>query len=114
MSLAQDRVDVACPALDAAGAELRDRDVEDYTENYPGAGWPEQARRALRGLIRAWDSAREQGLPAIPAEDSEPLELEFRRAVTVGLAAVSRVPGPRKYGEAEALPRTARILPRPS
>ena len=51
--------------------------------------------RSLRGLIRAWHAAREQGLPAIPAEDREPLETEFRRAVTVGLAAVSRVPGPK-------------------
>jgi transposase len=51
--------------------------------------------RALRGLIRAWHAAREQGLPAIPDGDRGPLETEFRRAVTVGLAAVSRVPGPR-------------------
>jgi transposase len=71
------------------------RDFADCAETYPGAGWPEQARRALRGLIRAWHAAREQGLPAIPAGDREPLELEFRRAVTVGLAAVSRVPGPK-------------------
>jgi transposase len=71
------------------------RDFADCAETYPGAGWPQQAQRALRGLIRAWHAAREQGLPAIPAGDREPLELEFRRAVTVGLAAVSRVPGPR-------------------
>ena len=71
------------------------RDFQDCAETYPGAGWPEQAQRALRGLIRAWHAAREQGLPAILAEEREPLELDFRRAVTVGLAAVSRVPGPR-------------------
>ena len=71
------------------------RDFEDCAETYPGAGWPEQARRALRGLIHAWHAAREQGLPAIPAEDREPLELEFRRAVAVGLASVPRVPGPK-------------------
>jgi transposase len=71
------------------------RDFEDCAETYPGAGWPEQAQRALRGLIRAWRAARAQELPAIPAEDREPLETEFRRAVTVGLAAVSRVPGPK-------------------
>ena len=34
-------------------------------------------------------------LPAIPAEVREPLELEFRRAVTFGLSAVPRVPGPK-------------------
>jgi transposase len=71
------------------------RDFADCAETYPGAGWPEQAQRALRGLIRAWHAAREQGLPAIPAEIREPLELEFRRAVTVGIAAVPRVPGPK-------------------
>jgi hypothetical protein len=35
------------------------------------------------------------GTSAIPGKAREPLEAEFRRAVTVGLAAVSRVPGPR-------------------
>jgi transposase len=71
------------------------RDYQDCAESSPGAVWPEQAQRALRGLIRAWHAAREQGLPAIPAQDREPLETEFRRAVTVGLAAVSRIPGPK-------------------
>jgi transposase len=71
------------------------RDFADCAETYPGAAWPEQAIRSLRGLIRAWHSAREQGLPAIRAEEREPLETEFRRAVTVGLAAVPRVPGPK-------------------
>ncbi len=71
------------------------RDFADCAETYPGTGWPEQAQRALRGLIRARHAAREQGLPAIPGEIREPLELEFRRAVTVGLARVPRVPGPK-------------------
>jgi transposase len=71
------------------------RDFEDCAETYPGSGWPQQAQRALRGLIRAGHAAREQGLPAVPAEIREPLELEFRRAVTVGLSAVPRVPGPK-------------------
>jgi transposase len=71
------------------------RDFADCAETYSGAGWPEQAQRALRGLIRAWHDAREQGLPAIPAGTREPLELEFRRAVAVGLSAVPRVPGPK-------------------
>ena len=39
--------------------------------------------RPLRGLIHAWHAAREQGLAAIPDEEREPLETEFRRAVTV-------------------------------
>lgn len=71
------------------------RDFEDCAEAYPGSGWPEQAQRALRGLIHAWHQAREQGLPAIPDETRLPLELEFRRAVTVGLAAVPCAPGPK-------------------
>jgi transposase len=71
------------------------RDLQDCAESYPGAGWPEQAQRALRGLIHAWHAARQQGLAAIPGDVRDPLELEFRRAVTVGLAAVPRVPGPK-------------------
>jgi transposase len=71
------------------------RDFQDCAETCPDAAWPEQAMRSLRGLIRAWHAAREQGLPAIPDGDRDPLETEFRRAVTVGLAAVSRVPGPK-------------------
>jgi hypothetical protein len=71
------------------------RDFEDCAEAYPGPGWPQQAQRALRGLIRAWHAAREQGLPAVPDDIRRPLELEFRRAVTFGLSAVPRVPGPR-------------------
>ena len=51
--------------------------------------------RSLRGLIHAWYAARQEGLAAISDGDREPLETEFRRAVTVGLAAVSRVPGPK-------------------
>ena len=71
------------------------RDLQDCAGSYPGADWPEQAVRALRGLVRAWHAAREQGLHAIPSGIREPLETEFRRAVAVGLAAVPRVPGPK-------------------
>jgi transposase len=78
-----------------AGVPSLIRDFEDCAETYAGSGWPQQAQGALRGLIRAWHAAREQGLPAVPAEIREPIELEFRRAVTVGLSAVPRVPGPK-------------------
>ncbi len=71
------------------------RDLQDCAESYPASGWPEQAMRALRALIRAWHAARDHDLPAVPDDVRSPLELEFRRAVTVGLAAVRRVPGPR-------------------
>ena len=45
--------------------------IEDCAESYPGAIWPVQAQRALRGLIHAWHAAREQGLDAIPADVRE-------------------------------------------
>ena len=71
------------------------RDYQDCAETYPGAVWPAQAQRALRGLIRAWHAAREQGLAAIPADVAGPLAHEFRHAVLAGLASVPRVPGPK-------------------
>jgi transposase len=71
------------------------RDYEDCAESYPGAVWPVQAPRALRGLIHAWHVAREQGLDAILAGVRDPLEREFRHAVPAGLASVPRVPGPK-------------------
>ena len=69
------------------------RDYEDCAETYPGAVWPVQAQRALRGLISAWHGAVDQGLPVIPADILTPLEHEFRHAVLAGLASVPRVPG---------------------
>ena len=71
------------------------RDFEDCAESYPGAVWPEQAQRALRGMIHAWHAALEQGLPVIPADALKPLEHEFRHAILAGLASVPRVPGPK-------------------
>ena len=76
------------------------RDYEDAAETYPGAIWPVQAQRALRGLIRAWHDAHDAGLAAIPADVADPLALEFRRAVRAGLAGVPRLPGP-KYSTAQ-------------
>ena len=71
------------------------RDYQDCAESYPGAVWPVQAQRALRGLIHAWHAAREQGLETIPAGVRKPLEHEFRHAILAGLASVPRVPGPK-------------------
>jgi transposase len=71
------------------------RDYQDAAETYPDAIWPAQAQRGLRGLIKAWHGAREQGLAAIPAATAEPLITEFRRAITVGLSQVPRIPGPK-------------------
>ena len=71
------------------------RDFQDAAETYPDAHWPAQAQRALRGLIHAWNDARDNGLPAIPEDKAAPLITEFRRARAVGLAAVPRIPGPK-------------------
>jgi hypothetical protein len=71
------------------------RDYQDAAESYPGAVWPVQAQRALRGLIRAWHAARDAGQAAIPAATAGPLTREFRHAVLAGLSDVPRIPGPK-------------------
>ena len=71
------------------------RDYEDAAGTYPDAIWPVQAQRALRGLIKAWNAARDDSLERIPGDIADPLILEFRRAVRAGLASVSRIPGPK-------------------
>jgi hypothetical protein len=71
------------------------RGFEDCAESYLGAVWPVQAQRALRGMIRAWNDAVDQGLSAVPADVPRPLEHGFRHAVLAGLASVPRVPGPK-------------------
>jgi hypothetical protein len=71
------------------------RDYQDAAETYPAAIWPVQAQRALRGLISAWHAACDAGQREIPAATANPLIKEFRRAVTVGLSQVPRIPGPK-------------------
>ena len=71
------------------------RDLQDCAEAYPGTVWPAQARDALRKLIHARNQASAAGLAAVPAATREPLERLFRRAITVALADVPRVPGPK-------------------
>jgi transposase len=71
------------------------RDCQDAAECYPGAVWPVQAQRALRGLIRGWHDARDAGQPAIPPPVRDPLLREFRHAVLAGLSGVRRIPGPK-------------------
>ncbi len=57
------------------------------------------SRRVPAGAAWTWPARLTWALPgpisSRTAGDREPLELEFRRAVTVGLAAVPRVAGPR-------------------
>jgi hypothetical protein len=71
------------------------RDFTDAAEAYPGAVWPEQAQRALRGLIHAFNTARDAGQAEIAPLVREPLIDSFRHAIRVGLAEVRAVPGPR-------------------
>jgi len=71
------------------------RDFQDAAECYPGAIWPVQAQRALRGLIRSWHAARDAGQVQIPPGIRDPLLREFRHAVLAGLSDVPRIPGPR-------------------
>ncbi len=69
------------------------RDVADAAETYPGEHWPVQVTQALQGLIHAASTARDQGLPAIPAETAGPLTRAFRHGVLLGLSQILRVPG---------------------
>jgi transposase len=71
------------------------RDLTDAAEAYPTAVWPEQAQRALRGLIHAFNTARDTGQPAIPQTIRDPLISSFRHAIRVGLSEVRPAPGPR-------------------
>jgi hypothetical protein len=73
------------------------RDFADAQESYPDHHWPPQAQRALRGLIRAWHTARDNGLAEISTDVRDPLLREFQHAIRVGLAQVPRVPGPRHH-----------------
>ena len=71
------------------------RDLQDCAETYPGTIWPGQAQEALRALIHARNQASGDGLDAIPAAIREPLQRQFRGAITVALAGVPRIPGPK-------------------
>jgi transposase len=69
------------------------RDLADAAETYPGEHWPVQIREALQGLIHAANTARDQGLPAIPDQAAAPLIHAFRHGVLLGLSQTPRVPG---------------------
>jgi hypothetical protein len=69
------------------------RDLAGAAETYPDAHWPVQAAEALQGLIHAANTARAQGLPAIPAGIAGPLAHAFKHGVLVGLSQIPRVPG---------------------
>jgi transposase len=69
------------------------RDLAGAAATYPRAHWPAQISQALQGLIHAANTARAQGLPAIPAGIAAPLIHAFKHGVLVGLAQIPRVPG---------------------
>ncbi len=69
------------------------RDIEDAAQSYPGAIWPGQIADALRALIHAANTAREQGLDAVPAIAAAADLRLFRHGVLVGLSQIRRVPG---------------------
>jgi transposase len=69
------------------------RDLEDCAQAYPDAVWPGQAADALRSLIHAANTARDQGLAAAPAVGTADDLRLFRNAVLVGLQEIPRVPG---------------------
>jgi transposase len=72
------------------------RDLEDAAQSYPGAIWPGQVAEALRALIHAANTAREQGLDAVPGADTAADLRLFRHGVLAGLSEVRRVPGANK------------------
>ena len=88
------------------------QDYEDAAETYPDAHWPAQAQRGLRGLIHAWNDARDNGLPAIPEQSgAHDPGVPPRRHCRPG----RRPPHPRpeELHRPAPRPRPAPILPRP-
>ncbi len=69
------------------------RDLADAAQQYPDAHWPPQITEALQGLIHAANTARAQGLPAVPGHITAPLIHAFKHGVLVGLSQIPRVPG---------------------
>jgi hypothetical protein len=69
------------------------RDLAAAAETYPLAHWPVQITQALQGLIHAANTARAQGLPAIPDDVAAPLTHAFRHGVLLGLSQIPRAPG---------------------
>jgi hypothetical protein len=75
------------------------RDLASAAEVYPDAPWPTQIADALRGLIHQANLAREQNLPAIPADIRDELLHRFRNGILVGLSDTTSAgtrPGQRK------------------
>ena len=56
---------------------------------------PPSITAALSGLIHAANTARAQGLPAVPHATAAPLTAAYRNAITTGLADLAARPGAR-------------------
>ena len=69
------------------------RDLKDAAQTYPRAHWPIQIRQALQGLIHAANTARAQGLAAVPGQTAAPLIHAFRHGAILGLGHIKRVDG---------------------
>jgi len=69
------------------------RDLAGAAETYPDAHWPIQITQALQGLIHAANTARTQGLPAIPGGIAAPLIHAFKHGVLLGLSEVPKTTG---------------------
>jgi hypothetical protein len=57
------------------------RDFAGAAETCPAAHWPVQITQVLPGLIHAANTARGQGLDAVPQDIAAPLEHAFRHGV---------------------------------
>jgi transposase len=69
------------------------RQLTDAAQAHPSHAWPTQAADTLGGLVHAHHTARDAGLPAIPAGIAEPLIADYHAAVAAGLATIPRRPG---------------------
>lgn len=66
------------------------RDLADLAEAYPDEHWPAQIANALRGLVHAANTARDNGLDAIDEKVRAELVGRFRDGVLVGLKDIPR------------------------
>jgi transposase len=69
------------------------RDLAGAAQEYPDAHWPTQITQALQGMVHAANTARAQGLAAIPDGIAAPLIHAFKHGVLAGLSQIPRVPG---------------------
>ena len=71
------------------------RDLADAAECHPHAHWPTQIADALRGLIHAANTARDNGHDAIDPALREECLRQLRASVVMGLSHVGRNPDPK-------------------